>query len=59
MSFDHLVGLGEQRRRDRKAYRFRCAKIYRQKEVPWSLHREIARFLTAKDAVNVTGTAAE
>jgi hypothetical protein len=52
-SFDHLVGAGEQRRRQGKAEILRGFEIEHQLELDWGLDRKLARLLALEDAVDV------
>src|SRR5436189_2369969 len=56
-SLDHLVGAGEQRRRDFEAERLRGFKIEHQLELDRGLDRKLAWLLTFEDAVDVAGRA--
>ena len=42
--FDHLVGAGEQRRRNREAERFGGLEIDQKLDVSRKFHRQVARF---------------
>src|SRR6516162_6602068 len=55
--FDHLVGDGNQRRRDLEAKRFRRLEINDQFECCWLLNRQVGRIGTLDDLVDVNGGA--
>src|SRR5215470_1263689 len=54
-SLDHLVGPGEQGRRQGKAEILCNFEIEHQLELDWGLDRELARLLALEDAVDVAG----
>ena len=52
---DHLVGAGEQGRRHGQPKRLGGVEIDGKLELDRLLHRQIARFCTAQDPIDVTG----
>src|SRR5262249_14294798 len=56
---DHVVGSGEQRRRDGEAERFRCLEVDDQLELGRLLHRQSAGLRAFEDAVDIGRGAAE
>src|SRR5215472_8509706 len=56
-SFDHLVGAGEERRRDFKPKRPGGGKVDDEIELSRLLDREIARFRPAKNLVDIVANA--
>jgi hypothetical protein len=56
-SFDHLVGDGENARRNGNAERLGGLKVYDHLELGRKLHREIGRLLAAQDAIDIRGGA--
>src|SRR6266851_5183486 len=55
VSFDDLVGTGEDRRRDRKPERLRGLEIDDQLESGWLLHRQVCRFGAMEDPSDING----
>ena len=58
-SFDHLVGVGEQRRRNVEAERLRGGEINDEIEFGRLLDRDIARPCPAHNLVDIVGRASE
>src|SRR5262245_31715356 len=48
-SFDHLVGAGEQGRREIESHCLRRPKVYDQFELCWLFDRELSRFCSAQN----------
>jgi hypothetical protein len=51
----HFVRASEHDWRDRKADRLGSLEVVHEYELGWLLHRQIRRFLTAKNAINILG----
>src|SRR5262245_9167241 len=58
MLFDHFVGAAKYRGREREAEGLGGLEIYHCLVFCWCLYREVGRFFTLENAVNVTGRAA-
>ena len=50
---DHLVGAGEQANWHSEAERLGSLEVDHQLVLGWSLHRQVGRFLTLEDAINI------
>src|SRR5262245_64818534 len=58
-SFDHLVGAREQRRWHFETERFCRFEVYHEFELGWLLDWQVARFLAAKNPIDVRGRASK
>src|SRR6516165_6985653 len=52
---DHLIGAGEERRRDRQSQRLGSPKIDDQLELSWLFDRKVAHLGASENSVNVVG----
>src|SRR3954462_10171582 len=59
VSFDHLVGAGEERGRNGEAECFGRLQVEDKIKPSWLLDRDVARFRAAQDFINVVGGAPE
>jgi hypothetical protein len=57
--FDHLVGTGEKRSRQRKTDSLGCLEIDHQLLLGWYLHRKICWLFAPKNAIDITCRAPE
>src|SRR5262245_66316431 len=55
--FDHLIRTGEQRRRHSQPKRLRGFQIDNELVLGRRLHRQVSRFLSLEDAIDVAGSA--